>query len=111
MTYENNSNEKSNGRVYVPKKWMKYKYDIQQQTTTTELQVPDLGYALHLFLTLLPIQFFFSFFSFYFQTFCGGGINIPLFKHLIQTVLVTETLDTPKPGTSYLRHRHNMHLI
>ena len=27
------------------KKWTKYKYDIQQQMTTTELQAPDLGQA------------------------------------------------------------------
>ena len=40
----NNSNEKTNGLIYV-KKLTKNKYVTHKQTTTTELQAPDLGQA------------------------------------------------------------------
>ena len=82
---------------------MKNKHNIQQQTTTTELQALDLGQVHHFFLVLIysnkrqPLNYrlltwdryttfsWSSFLSrqlfFYLQTFYEGGINIPVFKH------------------------------
>ena len=43
---ENNSNEKTNGLIYIKKRTKnKYVTHIYKQMTTTELQAPDLGNA------------------------------------------------------------------
>ena len=45
MTMLNNSNEKTNGLIYIKNFLTKNKYVTHKQTTTTELQAPDLGLA------------------------------------------------------------------
>ena len=40
-----NNTKKTNGLIYVQNNKQKTKYDIQQQTTTTELQAFDFGQA------------------------------------------------------------------
>ena len=45
MTIKNNSNEKTNGLIYI-KQWTKNKYVTHNQTTTTELQYARLVWKL-----------------------------------------------------------------